>query len=273
VAESSRLRVQDVRAILRVAGECRELGNDAKTWRGHLLSQLAKLVDADLGFCGVMVDCRVQRPRDLGVVEWGWENGFDRGVFLEQMAKMHADPTYSPATNIYFSRLTQENGVCHSRPEIINDRDWYRSHDYQSISRAYGVDHMLWCFRSLPGSLSDRNAGIVLNRSSGRRDFTSRDRIIVRETQAALTPLVGGILASFDDPSPFDLSPRLRQILICLLEGDGDKQIAARMKLSIHTVNFYTKQIYRHFKVNGRLDLLARWIHRGWGMNFHREDE
>lgn len=272
MAESSRLRVQDVRAILRVAGECRELGNDVKAWRGHLIAQLAKLVDADLGFCGVMADCRALRPRDLGVVEWGWENGFDRAVFLTQMARMNADPTYSPATNIYFSRLAQEDGVCHSRPEIIADRDWYRSHDYQSISRAYGVDHILWCFRSLPGSRSDRNAGIVLTRSNGRRDFKPRDLVIVRETQAALTPLVGGMLASFDDPSPSDLPPRLRQVLGYLLEGNSDKQIAARMTLSVHTVNGYTKYIYRYFHVKGRVELLARWIQRGWGAQFHWED-
>jgi DNA-binding NarL/FixJ family response regulator len=113
---------------------------------------------------------------------------------------------------------------------------------------------------------------MVLNRSSGRRDFKPRDRAIVRETQAALVPLVGGMLASFDDPSPHDLPPRLRQVLCYLLEGNGDKQIASRMSLSVHTVNGYTKYIYRHFRVKGRAELLARWIQRGWGVQFRWED-
>jgi hypothetical protein len=50
-----------------------------------------------------------------------------------------------------------------------------------------------------------------------------------------------------------------------LLEGDADKQVAHRLNLSAHTVNQYTKQIFRHFKVSGRTELLARWLRRGWG--------
>jgi DNA-binding NarL/FixJ family response regulator len=95
--------------------------------------------------------------------------------------------------------------------------------------------------------------------------------MLVRETHAALAPLIGGVLARFDDPSPRDLTPRLRQVLDCLLEGDGDKQIAARLQLSVHTVNEYTKKIYGHFGVRGRTELLARWICRGWGAQSLKE--
>jgi DNA-binding CsgD family transcriptional regulator len=49
------------------------------------------------------------------------------------------------------------------------------------------------------------------------------------------------------------------------LEGDGDKQIAARLVLSKYTVNQYTKLIFRHFGVNSRPELLARWVRRGYG--------
>jgi DNA-binding CsgD family transcriptional regulator len=265
VAESSSLRVRDVREVVRVVGECRELGDDRLAWRGHLIARLASLTDADLGFSGEMAGCRSQRPVDLGVVEWGWENGFDRSIFVEQMSKMHSDPSYSPAMNLYFSRLERDDGACHSRRDLIRDREWYRSHDYRSIHRAFGVDHILWCFRSIPGGSADENTGVILNRTAGRRDFRPRDRAIVRESHAALASLVGGALASFKDPSPRDLAPRVRQVLACLLEGDGDKQVAARLTLGVHTVNQYTKVIYRHFGVRGRAELLARWVRRGWG--------
>ena len=65
------------------------------------------------------------------------------------------------------------------------------------------------------------------------------------------------------DPSPADLPPRQRQALACLLDGDGDKQIAARLGLTRNTINDYTKAIYRHFGVKGRAQLQARWIRRG----------
>jgi DNA-binding CsgD family transcriptional regulator len=59
----------------------------------------------------------------------------------------------------------------------------------------------------------------------------------VCEAIAAIALLVGGPLARANDPSPADLAPRVRQVLRHLLEGDGDKQIAARLGLTRHTVN------------------------------------
>ena len=80
-----------------------------------------------------------------------------------------------------------------------------------------------------------------------------------------LAPLVGGPLAWFAEPQPSQLPPRVRQVLRCLLEGDGDKQAAARLGISPHTVNVHTKAIFRHFGVQSRAELLARWVRRGWG--------
>lgn len=265
MAETSHLRVGDVREILRIIGECRDLGDDELAWRGHLLGELARLTDADLGFSGEMTGCRALRPVPRRTIEWGWENGFDRSKFLQQMGVFAKDPAYSPALNHYFTRLVQDDGVCHSRRDLIPDRSWYRSHDYSSINSVYGVDHMLWCFRSIERTTGDQNSGVSLSRSIGRRDFRARDRVIVSVSQAALVPLVGGVLARYDEPSPRDLTPRVRQVLACLLEGDSDKQIASRLRLAVHTVNDYTKIIYRHFGVRGRTELLARWVRRRWG--------
>jgi DNA-binding NarL/FixJ family response regulator len=64
------------------------------------------------------------------------------------------------------------------------------------------------------------------------------------------------------------LSPRLRQVLRCLLEGDADKHVAARLCLTRNTVNQYAKVLFRHFGVRSRAKLLARWARRGWGGRF-----
>jgi DNA-binding NarL/FixJ family response regulator len=84
--------------------------------------------------------------------------------------------------------------------------------------------------------------------------------------------LIGGPLARLDEPSPAALASRVRQVLRCLLEGDSDKQIAARLRLTRHTVNQYVKTIFRHFGTGSRAELLARWIRRGWGSKFAWSD-
>ena len=64
-------------------------------------------------------------------------------------------------------------------------------------------------------------------------------------------------------PPPVALSPRMRQTLERLLAGDSEKEIAARLKLSPHTVHVYIKTLYRRFDVCSRGELFARFIQRG----------
>ena len=58
------------------------------------------------------------------------------------------------------------------------------------------------------------------------------------------------------------MSPRVSQTLELLLAGDSEKQIAAKLKISQHTVHDYVKRVYRHFAVSTRAELLALWVKR-----------
>jgi DNA-binding CsgD family transcriptional regulator len=56
------------------------------------------------------------------------------------------------------------------------------------------------------------------------------------------------------------LSPRMRQTLGFLIQGDSERQIALKLKISQHTVHVYVRQLYKRFDVNSRGELLARFI-------------
>jgi DNA-binding CsgD family transcriptional regulator len=56
------------------------------------------------------------------------------------------------------------------------------------------------------------------------------------------------------------LAPRVRQTLERLLQGDSEKQVARRLRLSTHTVHVYVKTLYRKMNVNSRSELLAKFI-------------
>jgi DNA-binding CsgD family transcriptional regulator len=58
------------------------------------------------------------------------------------------------------------------------------------------------------------------------------------------------------------LSRRQRQTLELLLTGDAEKQIAARLSISRHTVHVYVKSLYKLFGVSSRGELLAKWVQR-----------
>lgn len=65
--------------------------------------------------------------------------------------------------------------------------------------------------------------------------------------------------AATTDPQ---LPRRLRETLACLLEGDSEKQVAAKLGLSPHTVHIHVKRLYRHFEVSSRGELLAKCLRR-----------
>ena len=67
---------------------------------------------------------------------------------------------------------------------------------------------------------------------------------------------------SATEPGPDKLSPRLRQTLACLLEGDSEKEVAARLSLSLATTHQYVTALYRHFGVQSRAQLLSHAFKR-----------
>jgi DNA-binding CsgD family transcriptional regulator len=265
---SASLRLSDLRAIHQLVGECRDLGDDAIQWQRHFLAGMVRLTDAGFGLGGEIGLHGPRDRRDLGITDWGIdENGFDRTGWVEMLTGFRQNPLFNPIVNAYVPRLAGGPGAALTRADTIADRDWYPTSYYQGPHTALGADAVLTCWRPVAGA-ADEWSELFLLRAAGRPDFSARNRAVAAEAMAAVGPLVGRALARFREPCPSALAPRVREVLRCLLEGDGDKQVAARLGLTRHTVNQYAKQIFAHFGVQSRAELLARWVRRGWGSRF-----
>jgi DNA-binding CsgD family transcriptional regulator len=274
MSRSAVLRLADLRAIHHLTGECRELGDDSVRWYLHLFAGLVRLAGGGVVMGGEFAGIRSGQTMPVGLVDWGWENGFNRIGWERGMAELRDNPrlTRNVTFTRYVARTAGSDGACLARTDLIDDHAWDRTWDFRDLCEPSGADHSLYCFRSIPGSGSG-HAGVIIARALRQADFSARDKAVVREAMAAVTPLIGGPLARFREPCPSDLPPRARDVLRCLLEGDSDKQIVARIGLTRHTVNQYTKAIYAHFGVRSRAELLARWVKRGWGGRFAWADD
>src|SRR4051812_20146249 len=115
MAKSERLRLEDVRGILGLVGECREQGDDGLAWRRHLIEGLAGLVDADLGSAGEMQGCRELTIRDLGVTHWAGPGIEDLHVVEAVMEDFRRDPACAPTILAYLDRANRCDGVCLTR--------------------------------------------------------------------------------------------------------------------------------------------------------------
>jgi DNA-binding NarL/FixJ family response regulator len=136
---------------------------------------------------------------------------------------------------------------------------WYRSDAFE-FRRLAGVDHAVVSVRR--ASADGAVTAITLLRRIGGRDFSPREGELLHFLHAELGRLVRRSLVSALEPSPENLPPRLRQTLACLLEGDSEKQVAARLALSPTTVHEYVGELYRRFGVRSRAQLLAHALKR-----------
>src|SRR5262249_38814223 len=127
--------------------------------------------------------------------------------------------------------------VTRTREQITDDRRWYSSTFFNEVQRPCGLDDGLLSRYALPGR--DRQHQLVLNRLLGEPRFGRRERLLVHLTQQEIGTNLGRSLATSDEPGPAGLSPRLRQTLEALLEGDSEKQVALRLGVGVRTAHEY----------------------------------
>src|SRR5262249_576963 len=133
MSESSALRSADVRAVFRLVGECRELGDDSILWRQHLIAGLGPLTGA--GFCvaAEIGNATQSSPFDKRTVDCGVNNGFNRAAWLGALAEFQADAFFNPLINAYIDR--GEFGVVRPRVDFVPDTDWYSSFCFDGVVR------------------------------------------------------------------------------------------------------------------------------------------
>jgi DNA-binding CsgD family transcriptional regulator len=267
MADSTRISMADVREITRIIGECRELGDDPFVWRQHFQERLSKLVGAELvlsGEVGGAISGNVCVP---GGTAYGLEHGFRTEGYMELGQIFAEGPMKSEMFSTIIKNVAAQpgQGSAFARQQVMSDRVWDRSFDKRRICAVLGNEDNLHSLQ--PTERTDYFDSITLGRAPGRRKFGEREVALVELIHSEVARMVGGALAEFHEPAPSQLAPRVRQVLRCFLEGDGDKQAAARLELSKHTVNQYAKTIFAHFHVNSRQELLARWVRRAWGIH------
>jgi DNA-binding CsgD family transcriptional regulator len=256
MAKAQRLRLSEIRDIFRLVGECRELGGDPIAWRQHALAGLSRLLGG-----AVAMSMELQRLGDpapnvewvrvLSVVEYGWPTAAERGHFWRFMADGPPDrhPMMGPMSK------APEALISRRRCEVVADAVWYNGAFVNEYLRAAGSDDNL-----ISAYVPASGLGHTFNvsRRWGDGPFEVRQRRLLHLCHGELAALRGRRLATGTGPSIAELPVRLRQVLLCLLEGDSEKQAAARLNIRPATAHEYVKRLHRRLGVQSRGELFAR---------------
>jgi DNA-binding CsgD family transcriptional regulator len=257
MGKSQRLRLSDVRVLYQLLGECRELGADWELWCRHMLTAIIQLTAAKVATLGnsQIVDGGRLTPTG-SVMAVGWQDAAEESLFQGYMrsSASRRDPFLCKFVALGLPSATRR------RTELVDDRTWYGSEAYNEWCIPMGFDDVLISRNAQ--SKSQLSLTISVHRAIRAPGFGRRQRQLVQLLQQETARLIGTALAAPGEPSLLALSPRLRQTLVSLLEGDGEKQTAARLGLSRPTVHQYVGQLYRHFGVNDRAELLSLFLRR-----------
>jgi DNA-binding CsgD family transcriptional regulator len=150
--------------------------------------------------------------------------------------------------------------VTRSREQILSPKEWERSWEYEILPDVDVGEHLVCWFRT--DRSQDAVFAMTLHRPYGDRPFTVRQRNVLHLYNVELYRLfLDGVIPLCADNRPAELlTPRQKEVLARLLSGDGDKQVARRLGISVHTASDHVKAIYRRLGVNSRGELMAKYL-------------
>jgi DNA-binding CsgD family transcriptional regulator len=256
MGKPTRPTLRQLRELYLLVGECCELGDDPIAWRQRMTEGLLKLLNADVLLYTESEqvlpfgELRFLEPRLL--VDCGWPCQSDRNVLLEFMATADLSIGGLWCVKEYICAPRPVLGV--HRRRFVDDKTWYGEVFFNDVVSRSHLDNALIAQYRIGNQLE----WFTVLRSLGAPDFTQREHRLLRLFVREYIRLFGTRLAPVGGPSVADLPRRVRQVLVCLMEGDSEKQAALRLGISRHTVHDYVKQLHQRFDVSSRGELLAR---------------
>jgi len=249
---SETVGITEVQAMLRLVAETAELWYDPIVQRRYTLESLCKLLPAKVGICFTFGDVLMGGDGACGpLVQVGMEESQERVVKTYLQSGEPADPALPKLAEITAPVVVAR------RSELVNDKLWYASPYYRELREPLALDDTIYAKITVPGKV----ISLALLRAIGDEPFTERQSQLVDLCLSQMSWPFQPEDKSVD-PRLASLQPRLRKVMQHLLDGDGEKQVAAKLGLSRHTVHEYVKMIYQQLGVSSRSELLSQWVGR-----------
>jgi DNA-binding CsgD family transcriptional regulator len=220
-----------------------------------LFQGVAAQIKADAWLC--VVEQRMPSDCETGIaltlMDGGWKNERERAQVLGIVSRPGQHP---PCANAFHDSLHQQAFATYRRDQVMDEAKWW-SLSVGKTWRASGFDEFLV---SLLPCDSHEFLWISFHRRLGKPRFTDRDGLIVHSVFSQIEWLRSTNCRTVTPDNLITLSPRERQVLLLLLGGDSQKQVASKLGLSPFTVGDHLKEIYRKLGVVSRAELLSKFI-------------
>ncbi len=246
---------KELRAVYRLVADVCLLGHDATAWTHRLMQGLAELFEAKA--VGIAWSYLPERP----------------GGYTRSEVQLHYGMT-PEEERLFVNGFRGDDGTLQSeclrrivaiparfvtvrRQDVMSDDEWYALPEYRRVHEPAGVDANLTSFFVVLSQ--QRLFGISVHRPTGAPQFTTADRRRLRVLHLELARVWRTRFAApSGDDSIRKLPERLRQVLWLLCLGRSEKEVAAQLDLSPHTVHNHIRRLHAALRVCTRSELVAR---------------
>jgi DNA-binding CsgD family transcriptional regulator len=252
------VRADDVRALMNLIGEAREIAAAGECPQAHALQELARIAGADVGvYVAAQHLCTTTPPLVSAYLDHGWSDGERRRVLdFYQVTFGAGDPVLSAVVR----GRRRDHHITVRRSDLVTSRAWYASTLHNELHRPVGLDDVIISVRFVECQAQGLTA-VILKRAARNTPFSVEERELLHLFRSEINEL----FAKKSDPAPVlvdALTPREQETLALLLTDASEKTMAARLGISPHTVHTYVTRLYRKIGVRSRAGLMA-WSSRG----------
>jgi DNA-binding CsgD family transcriptional regulator len=175
--------------------------------------------------------------------------------FAASIAAMVHEPEPDPVVAVAMSCTRPNRPVTVARQDYVDDAAFWRHPAVRKHFTECRLDQSLYTF--VPKRELGVIQGLAMHRIGDRRPFTSREKFILHHVMMAL-PFFHTLGVGNESPSQLVRLTRRERMFVDLLMDDlSTRELADCVGISPHTVNDYTKAIYRQIGVNSRAELVA----------------
>ena len=216
----------------------------------RLAEGLAALIDADVWmWSATAVNHDV--PGDTmttHMIDDGWQSEQERILVYETLTSS----TFSGEKMLpLYNAMLSGSHTTSLHTELFTPDEWETMFRHWSVT---GFRSFILSFHPVsPNSASN----IGFHRRAAKADFGEREKALVHLLMSRVDWMHHHGIHETAHEQVIRLSPRERQVLMLMLNGQGRKAIAANLGISEHTVGDYQKKLHKHFDVSSRAELQA----------------
>jgi DNA-binding CsgD family transcriptional regulator len=246
----------DARAMVRLVGEVAASEGPLAEKRRSLMDGLTELVEADTWMWTAQEwDPSIQAGHPT-IYEHG---GMTDAEYTRIMAGQSEQLLEVPAVQALAANLQSWTAGTVRIRGCFADQQHYRAHPWVRKHVQGFLEDLI--ISLMPLEQGKSYTGIGIHRRWDREPFTDREAKIVHIISSEVRWLHESIVPGGATDTFPSLTPRQRQVQLLLMDGHPVKRVAHLLGISYHTADGYMKQLYQHYGVSSRAEMMRRFMH------------